>query len=341
MKATDPLDHETLARQVKLQRRLAWDMDRDIPWHLGVDPGKPFLPLDDQAIAFPGASPEQALALSQYMGLVVNATISEMEDALPKLKQAGWARLLDDYPVGPELRELGELFFDEEAKHANAFSRYLDQFCEATAVERRDLDALLPKAFGSFFQKAIINNAEHGGHAFWWVVANVEEVSIGIFHQIMRHRQAVDPLFFALHKRHLEEESRHGNYAFLMLNLVARKPPSLRDRLHRKVDFLVSQIASAPWVVTELYKFFDVRRLRGVHPFFDTLASCIPLYESMSRAEIVRRMFFAAPYVSWVLNPSWREQHVDTARVHGAIVPPLPKPHAVELSLPHALRTSA
>ena len=332
MKATDPLDYETLERQAKLQRRLAWDLERDIPWEMGVDPGRPFLPLDDWGIAFPGASAEQRLALSQFMGLVVNATISEMEDALPKLRQAGWQRLLDEYPVNPELRDLGELFFAEEAKHARAFSRYLTEFCHATGVARKDLDALLPKAFGSAFQRRIQANALAGGHAFWWVVASVEEVSIAIFQQMLRHRQELDPLYFHLHRRHLEEESRHANYAVLMLSLVQRKPASVRDFLHRKADFVLAEIAGGPWVVTELYKFFGVRRLRGAHPFFDVLASCIPLYERLPKPALVRRLFFAAPYVSWLLNPGWGEKHRGLVHTLGALVPPVPPPERVPLA---------
>lgn len=334
VKGTDPLQFETLGRQVKLQRKLAWDLEKDIPWHLGVDPGKPFLPLDAEAIAFPGASAEQKLALSQFMGLVVNSTISEMEDALPQLKYAGWLRLLREYPVGPELEELGEIFFDEEAKHARAFSRYLDLFCQSTGIERAELDPLLPKAFGSYFQKSITKNALSGGHAFWWVVASVEEVSIAIYHQMFRSRQALDPLYFQLHRRHLEEESRHANYAFLMLELAAQKPASWREALHRKADYLLAQVVGAPWVITELYKFFEVKKLRHKHPFFDVLASCVPLYEKMPRAQLIKRMFVAAPYVSWLLNPGWREQHLAPAKALGAIVPPFPTPEPVELVAP-------
>lgn len=329
----DPLDYETLRRQVRLQQKLAWDIDEDIPWSLGVDKSKPFLPLDDDAIAFPGASAEQELALSQFMGLVVNSTVSEMEDALPRLKSAGWARLLQEYPVNPELEELGELFFDEEAKHSRAFSRYIDLFCNAVNVDRRDLDSLLPKAFGSVFQKSIATNAQTGGHAFWWVVAQVEEVSIAIYHQILRHKGEIDPLYFQLHRRHLEEESRHANYAFLMLNLVKLKPPTIAERIHRKADFILAQVAGAPWVITELYKFFDVKKFKGTHPFFDTLASCIPLFEKMTKAQLVHRMFIAAPYVSWLLNPTWRKMHHEPARTLGAIVPPFPAPDAPTLRI--------
>jgi hypothetical protein len=231
------------------------------------------------------------------------------------------------------MKELGELFFDEEAKHARAFGRYLDLFCHATGCERDDLDALLPKAFGSYFQKAVTQNAVAGGHAFWWVVASVEEVSIAIFQDLQRNKAGIDPLFYELHRRHLEEEVRHANYAFLMLGLVQRAGPSWRRLLHKKVDYLISQLVGAPWVVTELYKFFSVERLRGVHPFFDTLASCIPLFERLSKPQLVRRMFLAAPYVSWLLNPSWRRNHQKTAQALGAFVPSFPSLHEVELSV--------
>lgn len=322
--STDPTKFELLSRQIKLQQRMAWDLETGIPWQLGIDTGKYFLPLDDANIAFPGASAEQRLALSQFMGLVVNSTISEMEDALPKLKATAWSNVLREYPVNPEMIELGEIFFDEEAKHARAFGRYLETFCHATGVDRKDLDDLLPKAFGSYFQKAVTANALAGGHAFWWVVASVEEVSIAIYEQIYRHRAHIDPLYYDLHRRHLEEEARHANYAFLMLNVINRRPQSMRRLLHKKFDFLLSQLVGAPWVITELQKFLQVKHLKGVHPFFDVLASCIPLYEALSKRELVQRLFVAAPYVSWLLNPSWRTEHNAMARRHGAFVPSFP-----------------
>ena len=322
---------EALARQIKLQQDHQWDLEDDIPWGLGVDPHKWMLPLDEYAIAFPGASPEQARALSQWMGLVVNSTISEMEDALPKLRQAGWQRIIQEYPVNPELVELGELFFEEESKHSQAFGRYLAEFCHATNVDQTDLDQLLPKAFGSHFQAAITRNALAGGHAFWWLVASVEEVSIGIFGQIHRHRKNIDPLFYELHRRHLEEEARHANYAFLMLELIRSKPSSMRERLHRKTNYVLSQLAGAPWVVAELYKFYNVRRLVGQHPLFDTLESCIPLFEAMSKKDVIQRMMFSAPYVSWLLNPSWRHRHHAVAKRHGAWTPPFPAPQETKL----------
>jgi hypothetical protein len=297
-----------------------------VDWSRGVDPSRPLLPLDDSAVAFPGASREQELALSQLMGLIINSTVSEMEDSLPRLKFDGWERILRNYPANPELWELGELFFEEEAKHARAFGRYLEKFCEASGIDRDDLEILLPKAFGSNFQRAITNNAATGGHAFWWVVASTEEISINIYHQIHRAKESVDPLYWQLHRKHLEEESRHANYAFLMLSLVENQPVSLQNALHRKMDFLFAQLVGAPWVVSELYKFFRVKEIAHKNPFFAVLASCIPLYEQMSLPEKLRRMFLSAPYISWFLNPHYRRLHRSAADRLGSFVPPFPVP---------------
>lgn len=325
MRAIDPFDYAELARYLKLQRKAAWDLDTCVDWSMGVDSSKRLLPLDDMSIAFPGASSEQSLALSQLMGLIVNSTISEMEDCLPRLKKFGWYDVLQEYPVGPELRELGEQFFTEEAKHAAAFKKYLRVFCEDTGVDQDDLDLLLPKSFGSHFQSAIISNASSGGRAFWWVVSNVEEVSINIYHSIYRQRADIDPLYFHLHRRHLEEESRHANYAYLMMNLIDRRRLGIRGWWHRKADFSWAQLVAMPWVITELHKFFKVKDLKHRHPFFEVLASCIPLYESMPFTDRVRRMFIAAPYVSWILNPNHRTLHQNFVARDKSWVLPFPQ----------------
>jgi hypothetical protein len=325
MRAIDPFAHQELGQYLRQQKKAAWDIDTCVDWSMGVDPTKLLLPLDDHAIAFPGASSEQMLALSQLMGLIVNSTISEMEDCLPRLKKFAWDNVLSQYPVGPEMRELGEQFFVEEAKHAAAFKRYGMAFCEASGIDPKDLDQLLPKAFGSHFQAAIMRNAKSGGRAFWWVVSNVEEVSVNIYGSIFKARSNIDPLYFHLHRRHLEEESRHANYSYLMMNLMDQRRQGWRGWWHRKADFAWAQLIAAPWVITELHKFFKVRELKHRHPFFATLASCIPLYEAMPTTERLKRMFIAAPYVSWILNPNHRRMHRDFVAKDKAWLPPFPQ----------------
>jgi hypothetical protein len=329
----DPFNHLELAQHLALQQRAAWDINTCVDWSMGVDSSKFLLPLDDSNLAFPNASKEQALALSQLMGLIVNATISEMEDCLPRLKNIAWEQVLSAYPVNPELSQLGEQFFAEEAKHAAAFKKYLAAFCKELGLDLCDLDTLLPKAFGSHFQDAIVRNAKSGGQAFWWVVSNVEEVSINIFKGIFRNREAIDPLYFHLHRRHLEEESRHANYAYLMINLARHKNRGLLGWWHRKVDFGWAQLVAIPWVTSELHKFFNVRNLKHKNPWYEVLASCIPLYENMSQIERVRRMFVAAPYISWILNPNHRKLHNSATRDLGSWMIPFPKAQDIELSV--------
>jgi hypothetical protein len=319
VKAIDPHNHRSLRRQLATQKALNWDLETDIKWSLGFKDDGMLLPLDEMAIAFPGASAEQRIALSQLMGLVVNSTIAEMEDALPRLKYYGWENILNSYPANPELWDLGEAFFAEEEKHARAFNRYLSVFAEKQGIDRQELDSILPKAFGSFFQKAIIWDAKLGGHAFWWVVTSVEEVSIGIFHEIAKQKDKIDPLYLDLHTKHLEEEARHANYAHLMLAVIRDREKTLGRRALQKVDFLFSQIVSAPWVISELQKVCaGIRRLRHESPFFEVLHSALPLLEQLPKREILSRLFFAAPYISWLLNPNLRRSHRKLVAEHGA-----------------------
>lgn len=333
MKATNPHNHTSLARQLKVQKNLQWDLEMDIPWSLGIDKSKYFLPLDSNNLVFPGASTDQKRALSQLMGLIVNSTISEMEDALPRVKYYGWEKLLRAYPANPELVELGEMFFEEELKHARAFKRYEHLFCEELGIEPGDLDGLVPKAYGSNFQRAINKNAEAGGHAFWWVVAATEEVSIAIFHEIDHFQAALDPLYFALHRKHLEEESRHANYAYLMLECIGSKQDfSFNAMWHKQLDYVWAQLVSVPWVMKELSKILACEKLAPKHEFFATIASCVPLMQRMSKRDLITSLFISVPYVSWLVNPSWRNHCQKMAAKHGAFTLPMPKPLDLEIA---------
>jgi hypothetical protein len=74
----NPFDHAALRAQAKRQRKYAWDLMEDIPWSRGIDTSKYFLPLDRDAIAFPGCAEEQKLALSQLLGLIVNCATAQI-----------------------------------------------------------------------------------------------------------------------------------------------------------------------------------------------------------------------------------------------------------------------
>jgi hypothetical protein len=327
-------DHKALRAQVLRQKKHAWDLSKDINWGQGIDPKRYLLPLDNDAVAFPGASAEQKLALSQLLGLIINSTIAEMEDVITKLRTTAWENILRSYPVNPEMWELGELFFEEETKHSLAFSQYNQIFCQSQGINRESLDLILPKAYGSLFLKAIVKNAKWGGHAFWWVVAAVEEVSIEIYREMNRHRSTIDPLYFEVHFKHMEEESRHHNYAFLMLEIINRRDPGLFSTFHKKTDLLIAQIFSTGWVIAELNKVFEAKRFKNEHPFFETIASCAPLLKNLPPHELARRLFISAPYISLVLNTGHHRLTSASAQRHHAFSIPFPSPSAVETFAP-------
>ncbi len=138
----------------------------------------------------------------------------------------------------------------------------------------------------------------------------------------------MDPLYFTAHRRHLEDESRHRNYAVLMLELVSRSPGgSPVSRLwHRKTDLLFSQLFTTLWVVSELSKVFESRKLAGEHRFFKTLASCLPHFRNVGPARLAEKLFVSAPYVSLVLNTKYHRHTIDIARQQRTPSFPFPAP---------------
>lgn len=323
-------DPQALALQVTRQRKYAWDLEKQIPWELGVDPSRYLLPIDSEAIAFPGASADQKLAISQLLGLVVNSTIAEMEDVITKLRYHCWSKILRDYPVGPELWELGELFFEEEQKHSKAFHRYNVIFCKNTGIDVEDLNRLLPKAYGSLFLKAIAQNAKLGGHAFWWVVAAVEEVSIDLYKNLSPFKNEMDPLYHEVHLRHMEEESRHHNYAFLMLEMIRETNHSLSDYFFTKTDRALGQVFSTGWVIAELQKVFEAKKLKHKHPFFETIAGCENLFKQLGPKDLAQRLFVSAPYISLMLNGKNHRKTSKIAQEQNVLSLPFPTPVKAE-----------
>jgi len=327
-------DPQALALQVKRQQKYAWDLETQIPWRIGVDTDRYFLPIDSDAIAFPGASEEQKLAISQLLGLIVNSTIAELEDVITKVRYDCWSKIIRNYPIGPEIKDLGELFFEEEIKHSKAFNRYNLIFCEETKIDIADLNRLLPKAYGSLFVKAIKHNAKWGGHAFWWVVAAVEEVSIDLYKNLSPFKNQIDPLYHQVHLKHMEEESRHHNYAFLMLELIRETNSSLSDHFFSKTDRIIGQMFSTGWVVAELNKVFEAKHLKHKHPFFNVIASCEPLFKGLGPKDLAKKLFISAPYISLMLNGNYHSKSTRLAKEHTVLSVPFPKPHEAETFIP-------
>ncbi|MBT6325406.1 MAG: hypothetical protein HOJ35_05515 [Bdellovibrionales bacterium] len=299
----DILNELDLEKYLEQQRKHAWDINKDITWNKGIDLTKPFLALGKDATFFPKATPRQRLVISQYMGLLINSTICELENALERSKTECWVNLIRKYPVNPEFIALGEEFFKDEKKHSDVFNKFLKMFAEETNVTYQELQSLLPVLDKSKIESLFRVNSIVGGQALWWVVAAVEEESIMVYKHMHKFKKNLDPLFYEIHRRHFEEETRHAAYAFLMLDLFRRRANSPVNLLAKKLDFIFSEILQITWIMKELLKLINVKKLADRHPFYKTLEEALPMISEFSPNEIIQKLFLEDPYISMILNP--------------------------------------
>jgi hypothetical protein len=304
MSIIDIYDEEKIARLLYVQKARGIDFDRDINWSQSIDLSKSLLPLDTNAILFPNANPQQRLVISQLMGLIVAATISELEDVAIQLKIPTWENVLRKYPVNPEIYELGKHFYEDEKKHSLAFKRYIDLFAESVNIDPADLKKFLPKGSKSLTSKMYKLNSLAGGMAVWWLIAAVEEESILIFDYMKNMKEDVDPLYYQLHKCHHEEEVRHKSYASIMLQInqdFARSPQAL---LFKKLDFIVAEVLNITWTFNQLLKIKQLKKLSNHHPFFKTLAGLSDILGNKNSLEVINTLFTTAPYISQTMHLS-------------------------------------
>lgn len=302
-------NHDQLANYLKRQQELAWDLEKDFPWSDGIDLAKDFVALSPGDFSLRSLDQKDMLVLSQYVGLMINSTICEMEKALDRSQEQCWNNIMDRFPTNPEMINLGHEFFIEEHKHSLAFEKYLDQFALQTNVTRDELNEVLPIFDHSKIEKLIRLNGLAGGMAMWWVVAAVEEESIAVYQSLVPHKNKTDPLFFELHKKHFLEESRHAGYAFLMLELYRSRAQGDISGLFKKTDFLISEILQIAWIMGELIKSRKIQKLRSRHPFYEHLSRLLPLLVNESPWRLMKRLFNKTPYISLILNPQ-RNKHL-------------------------------
>jgi len=304
MAAINIYDEEKIARLLYVQKAQGIDFNQDIDWKRSIDLNKLLLPLDQNALLFPNAGQEQRLVISQIIGLVVAATISELEDVAYKLKGPTWENVLRKYPVNPEIYEMGELFYEDEKKHSEGFKRYIDLFAERVNVDPFELRQLLPSSQNTISKKVYELNSLAGGMAIWWLIAAVEEESILIFNYMRKCKSDIDPLYYDLHKAHFEEEIRHKSYASIMLQINSEFAGIPRNLIFKHVDFILAEILNLTWTFNQLYKLKNLSSLKSAHPFFKTLSELRPQLEGRGSMEIIHSLFTSAPYIKDMLHLS-------------------------------------
>lgn len=326
MKNLNIYDEVALAKLTELQRKNAWDLEKSIDWHSGIDLNKPLVALDDEALFFPGASQEQRLAISQLMGLIIATCICEMEECLLRLKKISWHDILNQYPVSPEFCELGEQFFEEETKHSTAFRRYLHHYAVGLSVDPEELRKTLPLVEKTKSEWMLKKNIEGGGMAFWWIVAQVEQEFLLLYHSMVPHKKNLEPLYFTLHQKHFEEEARHAPFPYLMLELLSTRVQRPLQMVHNKVDLAVSQVLQLFWAGHSLNRSRSVKKLANKAPLFKVIADVMPHLEKQPPWRIIWDFITSAPYVSPLVNPKYHPKISIFAKKMGAWSLPFPKP---------------
>jgi len=214
------------------------------------------------------------------------------------------------------------------------FKRFLLLFSKTTGLAPEELDGLLPAVSGTMLERALELHSGLGGHALWWVLTLVEEVSISIYREMRPSRARLDPLYHEIHWRHFQEEVRHSPYAYLMLENLYRRDRSALGGLFKRTDFLVAQALEVSWALVSLSRLRNAERLRKRHPFYATLARLMPLLRGRSPFRLLRSLFVSAPFVSLLLNPNHHEDLQGMAARLRALEFPLPAPEPPKLGAP-------
>jgi hypothetical protein len=331
MRTVSLYDEAALSDLLKVQRQNAWSLEESIDWSTPLDLSKPLVALDESALFFPGASPEERLAVSQMLGLIIAASICEMEECLVRLRKEAFGDILRRYPVSPEFTELGERFFEEETKHSEAFRRYMTQFAHATGVDLEDLKTVLPQVERTKTEWFLKKNLESGGYAFWWVVAEVEQEFLLLYNTLVPFKKRLEPLYFDLHRKHFEEEARHAPFPYLMLELLITRATHPRSFLHSKGDLMVSQIVQTLWTAQSLGRTRALKKLADKHPLYRSLARMQEIFEKQPKTRTFWKFFTSAPYVSSLVNPNHHRKFMRFAKKMGSLSIPFPAPSPAPL----------
>jgi len=296
-------DEKKLLRYLKKQQKHAWNLEHDFSWANDIDLTKEFVPLPDDFILTPHINEHQKLLVSQLIGLMINSSICELEGALERSKKQCWIEVINQYPVSPEFEALGENFFIEEKKHSDAFELFLEKFARQTNVTVKELKSILPTLNESKIEKLFRVNSYLGGKALWMVVAAVEEESIEVYKKMRPYQDSIDPIYFQLHQKHFEEETRHASFAFLMLELLEERTSTPVKLLSRHLDFILSEVLQVSWILGELMKVVNLEKLKNRHPFYQGLSELIPVIKNFTFTDVLKSLFNDAPFISLILRP--------------------------------------
>jgi len=180
----------------------------DIPWSLGVDRAKRWLPESLNPLAYlPSYSllPEyEKLKVNQYYAAGLCEKFIFFESALSIALESLLSKKSN---LPANMIKLMEVFYEEEMKHSDMFNR-LANAALPEKYKGRDYYFL-----SSNYKIWLANNVifKHPKTFIYWVWlgAYFEEKTVVFSQEYIKHRKDIDPLFYKVHKFHLLDEARH------------------------------------------------------------------------------------------------------------------------------------
>ena len=317
-------DEEAIAKLTALQKQHQWDLNLSIQWQQGVDLSKPLVPLDENAMFFPGAGKEERLAISHVTGLLIAFCICELEECLLRERKLAFDDVLKRYPVSPEFHELGENFFCEEQKHSQAFRKYIELFAAKVNVEPEELATVMPRVKGSFSEVILRKDLEFGGQGFWWLVTKVEQEFLLMHNMMSPFKKDLDPLYFEVHQRHFEEEARHVSFPYLMLELLIHRNQSLTNKLLSKAGLAYAETLQTAWTGASIFRVLNIEKLKDKHPLFDAVSRVIPVLMEQSKGRLCWEFLTSTPYISSFVNRRYHGKFARFVRSMGVWELPFP-----------------
>jgi hypothetical protein len=314
-----------------MQEERQWDADRDLDWST-LDATRPLLPGCGALARELGLSSAEELALSQLLGLMAVQAISEHEKVLGAVREDCWRTSLGrlGLTAASELVALGEQFFAEEAKHSQAFARYVSAFAASVGVEPDVLAKVLPRYDEAAWSTRLFRlNARLGGRAMWWLVMITEEESLALFRELRDSSAAapsqVDPLFYELNRQHFQEEVRHMSYAPLMVRVLGDGGGSPWTRLVRRCDYVLAEALHVAWLLAQMTKLRRLRRLVGddAAPFLKTLLGAVEKLDALPLTRRLDLLLSRIPFASDATNPQRHRSLRVEVRRNAQLVPGL------------------
>ena len=206
LKRSKSMEH-TIESLVDLSKKRNFGID-DLPWHLGVDHSLKWMPDSLNPLTYlPSYNKlpkDEQLKLGQYYATGICEKFIFFESSLCISLEV---LLSKPKKLPKRILPLMEIFCEEEAKHSAMFKKLQNE--ALPEKYKGEEQYFINQGVGYWLSNNLIfKNPEF--FIFWlWLGAYFEEKTVVFSQEYIKHRKSLDPLFYQIHRFHLQDEARH------------------------------------------------------------------------------------------------------------------------------------